>query len=100
VIGNALIPVEAAERAAPELAERARQIQASAERCGRIVRSFLAMARQRETQQRLVAMHELVDGTLGAAAGSFLARAGRPILEKPFVPAELRRLMTELARNN
>jgi hypothetical protein len=38
--------------------------------------------------------------TLGAVAGGFLARAGRPILEKPFVPAELRRLMTELARNN
>ena len=38
--------------------------------------------------------------TLGAAAGGFLARAGRPILEKPFVPAELRRLMTELAGNN
>jgi two-component system NtrC family sensor kinase len=35
--------------------------------------------------------------TLGAAAGGFLARAGRPILEKPFVPAELRRLMDELA---
>ena len=33
---------------------------------------------------------------LGAAAGGFLARAGRPILEKPFVPAELRRLMAEL----
>jgi two-component system NtrC family sensor kinase len=34
--------------------------------------------------------------TLGAAAGDFLARARRPILEKPFVPAELRRLMAEL----
>jgi len=34
--------------------------------------------------------------TLGAQAGDFLARAGRPILEKPFVPAELRRLVTEL----
>jgi len=34
--------------------------------------------------------------TLGAAASSFLVRAGRPTLEKPFVPAELRRLMAEL----
>jgi hypothetical protein len=36
--------------------------------------------------------------TLGAAASGFLAHAGRPILEKPFVPAELRRLMAELVR--
>ena len=34
--------------------------------------------------------------TLGAAASAFLARTGRPILEKPFVPSELRRLMTDL----
>lgn len=34
--------------------------------------------------------------TLGAASGEFLAQANRPILEKPFVPAELRRLMGEL----
>jgi two-component system NtrC family sensor kinase len=34
--------------------------------------------------------------TLGAAAGEFLAHANRPFLEKPFVPAELRRLMGEL----
>ena len=38
--------------------------------------------------------------TLGVAACSFLARAGRPILEKPFVPAELRRLMTKPTGNN
>jgi hypothetical protein len=34
--------------------------------------------------------------TLGAAGSGFLARVGRPTLEKPFVPAELRRLMAEL----
>jgi two-component system NtrC family sensor kinase len=34
--------------------------------------------------------------TLGAASGEFLAHANRPFLEKPFVPAELRRLMGEL----
>ena len=34
--------------------------------------------------------------TLGPAAGGFLVHAGRPILEKPFLPAELRRLMAEL----
>ncbi|HME20649.1 MAG TPA: PAS domain S-box protein [Acetobacteraceae bacterium] len=64
VIGNALMLSDAAEQSAPELAERARRVQAAAERCGRIVRSFLAMARQRETQQRVVALHELVEGAL------------------------------------
>jgi CheY-like chemotaxis protein len=34
--------------------------------------------------------------TLGAAAGGFLTGIGRPMLEKPFVPEELRRLMRDL----
>jgi two-component system NtrC family sensor kinase len=51
----------------------------------------------REHRPHLCARIAFVTGdTLGAAAGGFLAYAGRPILEKPFVPAELRRLMTEL----
>ena len=37
--------------------------------------------------------------TLGPAAGKFLANVGRPLLEKPFVPAEVRRLIAELAPN-
>ena len=34
--------------------------------------------------------------TLSASSHRFLARAGRPILEKPFVPAELRELLAQL----
>jgi two-component system NtrC family sensor kinase len=34
--------------------------------------------------------------TLGHGAGAFLARSGRPVLEKPFVPAEVRRLVAAL----
>jgi CheY-like chemotaxis protein len=34
--------------------------------------------------------------TLSASSHRFLARAGRPILEKPFVPAELRKLLAKL----
>jgi PAS domain S-box-containing protein len=64
VIGNALMLAEAAEQTAPALAERAQRVQAAAERCGRIVRSFLAMARQRETQQRLVAVRDVIEATL------------------------------------
>jgi PAS domain S-box-containing protein len=62
VIGNAQMLAEAAATVSPELAERAQRMQAAAERCGRIVRSFLAMARQRERQQRPVALRELIDG--------------------------------------
>jgi two-component system NtrC family sensor kinase len=35
--------------------------------------------------------------TLGRGAGAFLARSGRPVLEKPFVPQEVRRLVASLA---
>jgi CheY-like chemotaxis protein len=55
---------EEADATAPGLAERAQRVQAAAERCGRIVRSFLAMARQRETQRRQVTLREMVDATL------------------------------------
>jgi transposase len=34
--------------------------------------------------------------TLSASSHRFLARAGRPVLEKPFVPAELRQLLAQL----
>ncbi len=64
VIGNALMLAEEAENAAPALAERAQRIQAAAERCGAIVRSFLAMARQRDIVKRPVAIQALVDGAL------------------------------------
>ena len=34
---------------------------------------------------------------LSRAAGGFLARSGRPVLDKPFVPEEVRRLVVVLA---
>jgi PAS domain S-box-containing protein len=34
--------------------------------------------------------------TLGPAAGRFLAECGRPVAEKPFIPSEIRRLVTTL----
>ena len=34
--------------------------------------------------------------TLGAESAGFIARSGRPFREKPFVPAELRRLTADL----
>ena len=64
VIGNALMLAEAAEKTAPDLAERARRVQTAAERCGRIVRSFLAMARQRERQQSLASLRVIANSAL------------------------------------
>ena len=50
-----------------------------------------------ERRPHLCARTAFITGdTLSASAGRFLARAGRPILEKPFVPAELQRLVAEL----
>ena len=34
--------------------------------------------------------------TLSVSSNRFLTRAGRPVLEKPFVPAELRQLLAQL----
>jgi PAS domain S-box-containing protein len=68
VIGNALMSAEELEGSA--LAERARRVQAAAERCGRIVRSFLAMARHHKAEMRPVTVQSLVDPTLQLLAYS------------------------------
>ena len=68
LIGNALMLQAEAEGVSRPLAERAQRIQAAAERCGRIVRSFLAMARQRKTQPRSVEVEFLIGNALGLLA--------------------------------
>ncbi len=68
VIGNALMLAEETEGTAQ--AERAQRVQAAAERCGRIVRSFLAMARQHKTEARPVTVRTLMDATLELLAYS------------------------------
>src|SRR5262249_28403027 len=62
VIGNALLLAEETEGL--PLAERAQRVQTAAERCGRIVRSFLAMARQRKAERRPTTAQALIDDTL------------------------------------
>jgi two-component system NtrC family sensor kinase len=68
LIGNALMLQTEAEGVSRLLAERAQRIQRAAERCGRIVRSFLAMARQRKTQPRSVEVEFLIGNALGLLA--------------------------------
>ena len=69
VIGHALMLGEetseyAAEADFAKVAERAGKIQAAAERCGRIVRTFLSMARQSKAQRQEVQLRALVEGAV------------------------------------
>jgi PAS domain S-box-containing protein len=62
VIGNALLLAEEAQDL--PLAARAQRVQAAAERCGRIVHSFLAMARQHKAEIQPVTVQTLIDDSL------------------------------------
>lgn len=50
------------------LAGRAKRIREAAERCSRIVATFLAMARQRPPERTAVDLNQVVEGALGLAA--------------------------------
>src|SRR3712207_8601501 len=62
--GALLLREEAEEAAAPGLAQGAERVRVAAERCARIVRSFLAMARRQEARRRPMAAAPLIDGVL------------------------------------
>jgi two-component system NtrC family sensor kinase len=61
VVGQALM---LEEDGGGELAQRAARIRAAAERCGRIVKSFLAMARQRGPEKKPVDLNQTVRAAL------------------------------------
>jgi PAS domain S-box-containing protein len=63
VLADALLMQEDAA-AFPALAARAERIRTAAERCARIVQSFLAMARQQGVRRRPVPAASLIDGVL------------------------------------
>lgn len=62
IVGQAEMLLE--DSAGGPLEARARKISSAAERCARIVRTFLAMARQREPQRSLVDANDLVAAAL------------------------------------
>lgn len=70
----------------PALQSEALKIRDAAERCGRIVRTFLAMARQRPATRRSVRLDEVVTGALELlgynlrSAGIELSRSADPAL--------------------
>jgi len=91
VVGQALLLQETAEDKA--IAARAERIGAAADRCARIVRSFLAMARQQPTESLPVNANDLVEAALEVTAYALrasnvdislsLARSLPPVLADP-----------------
>ncbi|MEM1297723.1 MAG: PAS-domain containing protein [Pseudomonadota bacterium] len=73
VVGHALMLEEELED--PAILKRTRKISAAAERCSRIVKTFLAMARQRPTKLELTSMNTIVETAL-EVAGYGLRSAG------------------------
>jgi len=68
IVNAIMLQEEAAEATAPALASKAERIRVAAERCARIVRSFLAMARQQDIRKRPVDVAALMDGVLDLLA--------------------------------
>jgi two-component system NtrC family sensor kinase len=68
VIGNALLLAEETEGSGS--ADRALRVQRAAERCGRIVRSFLAMARHRQSEMQPTSVQALAEAALELLAYS------------------------------
>ena len=66
VVGHTLLLEELA--ADPAAAERAAKIRAAAERCSRIVKLFLAMARQRPPERRHFQLNDVVAGAVDLVA--------------------------------
>jgi two-component system NtrC family sensor kinase len=88
VIGHALMLGEETSEHATEadfakVAERAGKIQAAAERCGRIVRTFLSMARQGKALRQLVALSALVEGAVELLAYGLRTGGIQTKLEMP-----------------
>ncbi|WP_341711428.1 ATP-binding protein [Erythrobacter sp.] len=66
VVGHALMLRE--ETDDPEIMRRVEQIEAAAERCARIVKSFLAMAREQKVEKQSLDLDELLDNALRTIA--------------------------------
>jgi PAS domain S-box-containing protein len=65
VLGQAVMMREAAEAGdVASIPERVGKIEAAAERCARVVRSFLAIARRRKAEKQSVALAPLLDGAI------------------------------------
>ncbi|MEM7060833.1 MAG: PAS-domain containing protein [Pseudomonadota bacterium] len=99
VVGHALMLEEELED--PTVLQRTRKISTAAERCSRIVKTFLAMARQRPTKLELTQINALVETAL-EVAGYGLRSAGVTVQhdladDLPLVNADADQLVQVLA---
>ena len=99
VVGHSLMMQEEVED--PSLIKRTRKISAAAERCSRIVKTFLAMARQRPTKLELTSINTVVETAL-EVAGYGLRKVGVQVTceleeELPPVSADADQLVQVLA---
>jgi len=85
---------------------RAKQIQTAAERCARVVRSFMAIARQNKAEKRIVALAPLLDSALELLAyglrsnGVALYRDYEETMPEVFVdPDQLQQIFVNLIVN-
>lgn len=86
VVGQALMLCE--ETAGTEFARRAEKISTSAERCGKIVKTFLAMARQRPARLEPVSLNSVIETAVDVAGYGLRSRGGQVVLElDPELPA-------------
>ena len=104
VVGQALMLQETTDN--PKNAERARKIGVAADRCARIVKTFLAMAREEPAESRPVDLNEVVEAALEVTGYSLRASdvslSLRLARTPPMVtgdPAQLDQVLTNLLVN-
>ncbi len=94
------------DAAGSPLGTRARRIREAAERCSKIVATFLAMARQRPPERSAISINKVIEGALGLAAyglrssGIIVDRqlgAGLPLIEAD--PDQLHQVFVNLVIN-
>lgn len=83
VLGQAIMMREAAQAVGNTVfGERAAKIEAAAERCARVVRSFLAIARQRKAERRVLSIAPLLDSAIDLLLYGF--RSGGVVVTRDY----------------
>lgn len=108
VLGQSIMMREEAREGAGSAAllSRAEKIEIAAERCARIVRSFLAIARQRKAEKKSFAIVPLLDGAIELfsygmkSSGIVIARDYDPSLPDVFAdPDQVQQIVVNLLSN-
>ena len=104
VVGQAMLLQETA--ADPDIATRAERIATAADRCARVVKAFLAMARQQPTESRPTDLNELIEASievtgyaLRTAEVDVSIRLGRTLPAVRVDPDQMTQVITNLIVN-